>query len=371
LSAGLSIAAGAAPGAAAGAAALALAPALAGFILLPRIGRPGADAILILAWLVSAVFLTAGAGGAQSSLAAALLIAPALAAALRPAWALPMGLAAALCFALASWLARFAEPAPLGSFPLLLTIASIAFAAALIAIRGGNESGRAASAIEQRVAEVSHELRTPLTHIIGFSEMIERQIFGEVGARYVEYAGLIRKSGNHLLGLVNDLLDASKIEAGKYELDFSVFDARAIIEEVVRLSADSADRKSIGLSADMPDTPLMVRADDRALRRMLFNTVGNGIKFTPDGGRVAVRAATADGALVIETIDDGPGIPVEERAMLGRAYERGSGGARAEGAGLGLALTRALARLHGGSLSFHDAPGGGALVRITLPVLTN
>jgi signal transduction histidine kinase len=102
---------------------------------------------------------------------------------------------------------------------------------------------------------------------------------------------------------------------------------------------------------------------------MLINTIGNAIKFTPDGGRVMVSAGASDGALVLDTIDNGPGIPEAERERLGQAYERGSGGARAEGTGLGLSLVRALAALHGGSLSFHDAPEGGALVRITMPVL--
>jgi cell cycle sensor histidine kinase DivJ len=223
--------------------------------------------------------------------------------------------------------------------------------------------------VGQRIAEVSHELRTPLTHILGFSEMIEREIFGPAGERYVEYAGLIRKSGNHLLSLVNDLLDLSRLEAGRYDLDAEDFDARSIVEEVVRLSADAAVKKTIALGMVTPEQPLQVRADARALRRMLINTLGNALKFTPEGGRVMVTARAEGGALVLETIDNGPGIPEAERATLGTAYERGSGGARAEGTGLGLALVRALAALHSGSLSFHDAPGGGALVRVTLPVL--
>ncbi|MEQ1493895.1 MAG: HAMP domain-containing sensor histidine kinase, partial [Terricaulis sp.] len=210
-----------------------------------------------------------------------------------------------------------------------------------------------------------------LTHILGFSEMIERQIFGEVGARYVEYAGLIRKSGTHLLGLVNDLLDLSRIDAGKFDLALGTFDARVVIEDVVRVSVDSAEKKQIALGMLTPDAPLSVHADDRAVKRMLINTVSNAIKFTPEGGRVMVQASEVNGVLQLDTIDNGPGIPEAERAILGQAYERGSGGARAEGTGLGLSLVRALAALHGGTLSFHEAPGGGALVRITLPVLAN
>ena len=139
----------------------------------------------------------------------------------------------------------------------------------------------------------------------------------------------------------------------------------------MRLSNVDAEKKQIALGMITPEAPLMVRADQRALKRMLINTAGNAIKFTPEGGRVFVTAARGDGALVLETIDNGPGIPEAEREKLGVAYERGSGGARAEGTGLGLSLVRALAGLHGGALSFHDAQEGGALVRISLPVLAD
>lgn len=291
-----------------------------------------------------------------------------MAVALGRPWAPEAGAAAVLGYALAALLARFDTSASMGPFAEIMTAVSIAFAAGVMAL-GRRAQGREA-AMGQRIAEVSHELRTPLTHILGFSEMIERKVFGDISDRYVEYAGLIRKSGTHLLGLVNDLLDLSRIEAGRYELDMRTFDVRNVVEEITRLSVDSAEKKQIAFGMSTPETPLMVRADDRAVKRMLINTVGNAIKFTPEGGQVFVTAAAVDGALVIETSDTGPGIPEEEREKLGHAYERGSGGARAEGTGLGLSLVRALAGLHGGTLSFHDAPGGGALVRITLPVLS-
>jgi signal transduction histidine kinase len=347
---------------------LALAPALTGFILLPWCGQRWGALSLILAWLVATAGLVAGTGGAGSSLAASLVIAPALALTLGR-WTRIAGLGAVLGYLAAAWLAPMDVGSKLGPLPALLTLLSLALAVWLVGFgrRGENRE----QAMSRRVAEVSHELRTPLTHILGFSEMIERQIFGEVGARYVEYAGLIRKSGAHLLGLVNDLLDLSRIDAGKFELQFGVFDMRVVIEDIVRLSVDSAEKKQIALGMLTPETPLNVRADDRAVKRMLINTVGNAIKFTPEGGKVIVQAAAANGALQIDTIDNGPGIPADVRETLGNAYERGSGGARAEGTGLGLSLVRALAELHGGGLSFHDAPGGGALVRITLPVLAD
>ena len=350
----------------AGATALATAPAFAGFVLAPRFGHAVADAGWLAVWLTALTGLIAGTGGAASPLVASLLIVPALALALERPWAPEAGAAAVLAYALAAFVAQF-ERYSVGPYAELMTVAAIAFAAAVMAISRRAPQGEAA--MGQRIAEVSHELRTPLNHILGFAEMIERQIFGEIGARYVEYAALIRTSGTHLLGLVNDLLDLSRIEAGRYELELETIDVRSIVDEVVRLSADAAQKKNIELGMVTPEAPLMVHADARSIRRMLINTLGNAVKFTPDGGRVIVRARAEGGVLLLETIDNGPGIPEAERARLGVAYERGSGGARAEGTGLGLSLVRALAALHGGALSFHDAPGGGALVRIAMPVL--
>lgn len=359
---------GAERAASAGATALTLAPALAGLIVFPQLGRTWTDAGLIGAWLLTAIGLAAGTGGALSPLASAFAIPPAMALALGRRWAPEAGAAAVLGYAAAAVLAGGAPDDALGPLPEILSVVSLAFAAGLMALGQRGHAPLREQAMSRRVAEVSHELRTPLTHILGFSEMIERQIFGEIGARYVEYAGLIRKSGAHLLGLVNDLLDLSRIEAGRYDLVRETFDVRAVVEDVVRFSADAAERKQIALGMVTPEAPLMADADARAVTRMLINTVGNAIKFTPEGGRVMVSASAVEGMLVLDTSDTGPGIPEAERELLGRAYERGSGGARAEGTGLGLALVRALAELHGGSLSFHDAPGGGALVRIALPL---
>ncbi len=355
----------------AGAVALAVAPALAGFILLPHLGRLPVDVSFIVIWLISGVGLTAGSGGASSPLVASLIIAPAMCLALGRRWAPEAGAAAALGFAAAAAFASFATKGLLAGFAEAMAVVSIAFTAGLMAIAQRAPAEARDTEMGQRIAEVSHELRTPLNHILGFSEMIERQIFGEVGPRYVEYAGLIRKSGTHLLGLVNDLLDLSKIEAGRFELEREIFDVRAVVEDVVRLCADSAEKKRIALGMVTPEQALNVNADARALKRMLINTLSNAIKFTPEEGRVIVSAQARDGALVLETIDNGPGIPEAERETLGRPYERGSGGARAEGTGLGLSLVRAMAALHGGALSFHEAPGGGALVRVTLPVLAD
>lgn len=352
------------------AAALAIAPALTGFILLPRLGERWIAAGFVAVWLVSACGLVAGSGGVASPLAVSFLIAPAMALALGRKWAPEAGAGAVIGYAIAAAIAQMFPMTPgANPYPELLSVVAVAFAAGLMAVGQYAPPPAREQAMSARVAEVSHELRTPLTHILGFSEMIERQIFGELSARYIEYAGLIRRSGTHLLGLVNDLLDLSKIDAGKFELELGDFDARVVVEDVVRQFAVSAEKKQIAVGMLTPEAPLNVRADDRALKRMLINTLGNAIKFTPEGGRVMVIAAARDGALVLETSDSGPGIPEAERAHLGEAYARGSTGAVVEGTGLGLSLVRALAGLHGGTLSFHDAPEGGALVRVTLPVL--
>ncbi|UPT61575.1 MAG: HAMP domain-containing histidine kinase [Hyphomonadaceae bacterium JAD_PAG50586_4] len=353
----------------AAASALALAPSFTGFMLLPRLGSRWGALSFICVWLLTAIGLISGTGGASSPLSVLLLAAPAAALALARPWALEAGAGAVLGFALAAFLSGMELRAELGVFPGALAVVATALVVGLMALSRETPAPARTQAMGERIAEVSHELRTPLTHILGFSEMIERQIFGELSERYVEYAGLIRKSGAHLLGLVNDLLDLSRIDAGRYEIETGDFDVRSVVEEVVRLSIDGAEKKQIELGMVTPDAPLLVHADARAVKRMLINTIGNAIKFTPEGGRVMVIAEARDSALVLDTIDNGPGIPEEDREKLGQAYERGSGGARAEGTGLGLALVRALATLHRGALSFHDAPGGGALVRVTLPVL--
>jgi len=362
---------GAERGAIAGAAALALAPSFLGFVLLPRLGRLWDDAAFIAAWNISAIGLVAGTGGAFSPLTVSFLAPIALCAFLgtRRLWLTAM--VAPGAYGIAALLAATAPQMQLGPWAPLMGAATLALSGALITLRplASIAPSQRRRASPERVAALSHELRTPLTHILGFAEMIQSKIFGPIDERYVEYAGLIRASGGHLLDLVNGLLDLSKIDAGRYELEYETFDAREIAHEVMRISAGSAEPKRITLTEDAPDERLMVRADVRALRQMLTNTVGNAIKFTPEGGRVRLSLRSADEGIIIDTADNGPGIREEDRARLGAAYARGAGVANVEGTGLGLALVRALVRLHGGALSFHEAPEGGALVRITLPVL--
>lgn len=351
------------------AAALATVPALVCFALAPRLRGREAYAIVAV-WLGAAAGLVGMSGGAGSPLLVLLAAGPLLALALFRDALWPSVSAAALAAALAIILARAFDAGSLGVFPQALAIAGVVLLIGL-AMLGRSTTAHGVNSVSHSIAEVSHELRTPLTHILGFSEMIERQIFGPIGDRYVEYAGLIRSSGTHLLEMVNDLLDLSRIDAGRYDLKLEVFDARTLVEEIVRQFSLSAEKKSIALGMTTPEAPLKVRADERALKRILINTVGNAIKFTPEGGRVIVSAVSRSGAVEFDTIDNGPGIPESERARLGGAYERGASGESAEGTGLGLSLVQALAGLHGGSLHFEEAPGGGALVRVKLPILAD
>ncbi|MBI3438894.1 MAG: HAMP domain-containing histidine kinase [Proteobacteria bacterium] len=347
--------------------AVSAAPALATFVVLPALNTGVGAAVVLSAWLVSVAALVAATGGAASSLTVGFVVVVAQSVALN-VWVAEAGVAVVAAYAAAS--AAAAGHAALGddfsAWAPMMVVAYLALAAAMLA---GAAGGVSRAMVEQRLAEVAHELRTPLTHILGFSEMIERQVFGPLQERYVEYAGLIRVSGAHLLSLSNDMLDLSRIDAGRYPLTLERFDVREVVTEVIGVSAVSAQSKGVALAATLPDDALPVLADRRAIVRILINAVGNAIKFTPEGGRIEVRALARDRALLLETIDNGPGISTAEKARLGQAFERGASGLGVEGAGLGLSLVRALAALHHGRLSFDDAPGGGAIVRVTLPVL--
>jgi signal transduction histidine kinase len=290
--------------------------------------------------------------------------------------------------AAAALVARSGHSFALGALPAVLGVTALGFSGALVAahpVRRANSaaapapvvapapnaaSGTAAEEMAARgVAELSHELRTPLTHIIGFAEMMERQVFGPLNDRYREYAGVIRTSGAHLLGLVNDMLDLSRLEEGARKLEMAHFDARDIAREVIASAKPGADQKGVRLMLEAPGAPLLVHADARALRQILLNTVSNAVKFSPTGGQARLSLRADGGALIVETADSGPGIPPEERERLGGRFVRAASAAGVEGAGLGLAIVKGLAQLHGGSLRFEEAPEGGALVVVSLPVL--
>jgi signal transduction histidine kinase len=237
------------------------------------------------------------------------------------------------------------------------------------------EAGRERAEAEARakarfLANMSHELRTPLNAIMGFSDIMRTRLFGELPPRYEEYAQLIHESGQHLLDLINDVLDVTKIEADKYVLSTETFDVREVANAALRILRQQADDAGLKLRGVLPAEPLMVRADRRAIKQMVLNLVSNALKFTPSGGAVTVNFSEGAGALDIVVSDTGVGIAPEDLARLGRPFEQaGDADDRAKGTGLGLSLVRAFARLHGGDMSIESRLGEGTAVTVRLPVL--
>ncbi|HJV40387.1 HAMP domain-containing sensor histidine kinase [Caulobacter sp.] len=220
------------------------------------------------------------------------------------------------------------------------------------------------------LANMSHELRTPLNAIMGFSDIMRARMFGPLSDRYAEYAELIHESGGHLLDLINDVLDMSKIEAERFELQRGVFDAREAVQAAMRLLRVQADTAGVQLRGVLPSGELEVDADRRALKQIVLNLVSNALKFTPRGGQVTVTVDGYDGVLEIVVADTGVGISPEDLERLGRPYEQAGGAEqRARGTGLGLSLVRAFAKLHGGEMAIESRLGAGTTVSVRLPVL--
>jgi signal transduction histidine kinase len=222
------------------------------------------------------------------------------------------------------------------------------------------------------LATMSHELRTPLNAIIGFSELMQAQFYGpHSDPRYREYSGLIESAGRHLLSLINDVLDMSKIEAGKFELYRQKLDAREIVRDCVELMHERAAQGGVSLTEDVPGRPLWINADKRAMKQILLNLLSNAIKFTPRNGRVVVRAKRADGKLFLSVEDSGIGIAADQLGRLGNPFVqvRTSAGASHEGTGLGLALVRALAEIHEGALKMESIRGRGTTATVIVPAI--
>jgi cell cycle sensor histidine kinase DivJ len=233
------------------------------------------------------------------------------------------------------------------------------------------EAAEAQNAGKSRfLANMSHELRTPLNAIMGFSDIMRQRLFGPLGDRYVEYAELIHESGSHLLELINDVLDMSKIEAERYELHLEQFDARDAVQAVLRLMRGQAERNGVALRAVLPVEPLPAEADRRAVKQIALNLVSNAIKFTPRGGSVTVTVQGAGNVLELVVADTGVGIAPDDLERLGTPFEQaGDAEQRAAGSGLGLSLVQAFAKLHGGDMSVESALGEGATVTVRMPVL--
>jgi cell cycle sensor histidine kinase DivJ len=227
----------------------------------------------------------------------------------------------------------------------------------------------ASRAKSQFLANMSHELRTPLNAIIGFSEMMTREMFGSMGPRYQEYSRLIHESGAHLLELINSVLDMSKIEAGKFELAEELFDLEETAQSAVRFLNIPAERAGVGLNLAVAPGARLIFADRRAIKQILVNLLSNGVKYTPAGGEVTVTARAVGSAVEIVVRDTGTGISRSDLKRLGKPFEQVENAeTRAkEGTGLGLALVKSLAQMHGGTALLESALGEGTTVTVQLP----
>ena len=219
------------------------------------------------------------------------------------------------------------------------------------------------------LANMSHELRTPLNAIIGFSEVLAEKMFGDVNDKQAEYLHDILESGRHLLSLINDILDLSKIEAGRMELELSEFDLPQAIQNALMLVRERALRRGIALHHAIDDGVGAIRADERKVKQVLLNLLSNAIKFTPEGGRIEVRAASTDGVVEVSVADTGIGIaPEDQEAVFEEFRQVGAADKKAEGTGLGLALSRKFIELHGGQIRVTSQVGAGSTFTFTLPV---
>jgi signal transduction histidine kinase len=218
---------------------------------------------------------------------------------------------------------------------------------------------------------MSHELRTPLSAIIGFAEMIEHQSMGPIGnAKYQDYATDIRLSGQHLLGIINDILDLSKVESGKETLHETVVAAEDVVAGVRVLLEGRPQEAGVRLVFECPGDLPALKADKRRLTQILVNLLANALKFTPEGGTVSLRCWASEGSgFVFQVIDDGIGMAREEIPVALAVFGQvgGSEAEKAKGTGLGLPLAKALAELHGGTLDLQSEPGRGTTVTLRLP----
>ncbi len=223
------------------------------------------------------------------------------------------------------------------------------------------------------LANISHELRTPLNAVIGFSEVMKNGLFGPVGnQKYVEYARDIHESGKHLLEVINDVLDMSKIEAGRINLDIKALDAGEIIEDSIRIMAPAAQERSIDVKRNGLKQ-LKLRADKRALKQILLNLLSNAVKFTPQEGKVTIRLSKAKGCAKITIADTGIGIPASEIGKLGRPFEQVENQLTKtrKGSGLGLAISKSLVEMHGGKFEMESSVSEGTKVICYLPLKPN
>jgi signal transduction histidine kinase len=218
------------------------------------------------------------------------------------------------------------------------------------------------------LANMSHELRTPLNAIIGFSQVLREQMFGELNEKQEEYLDDILSSGTHLLSLINDVLDLSKVEAGQVELNVAPFSLQDTLERGVVMVRERATTDGIHVALAASPEVDVVEGDERRIKQVIFNLLSNAVKFTPPGGTINVNATRVDGAVQISVADTGPGIAPEDRDRIFEEFQQAAAGAQErEGTGLGLALSKRLVELHGGRIWVDSELGAGSTFVFTLP----
>lgn len=220
------------------------------------------------------------------------------------------------------------------------------------------------------LANISHELRTPLNAIIGFSEIMQSGMFGDLGSpKYNEYCRDIHDSGSYLLGVINDVLDMSRLEAGRMPFSIERLDLNELVEESIRVVSGQAHGGTLNVDLRM-DEPVALEADRRSVKQILINVLSNAVKFSPNGARIRVRARVLDGTVALSIQDSGYGIPKDAIAKLGRPFEQVQNQFTKshKGSGLGLAITRSLTERHGGAMRIWSREGRGTIVAIRLPL---
>jgi signal transduction histidine kinase len=222
------------------------------------------------------------------------------------------------------------------------------------------------------LANMSHELRTPLNAIIGFADVLGERMFGDLNERQADYLQDIRSSGKHLLALINDILDLSKVEAGRMELTLAEFSLEDALSNGMTMIRERATLHRIALELQI-DGVEVITADERKVNQIVFNLLSNAVKFTPDGGTITVTAGREDGQAHVSVRDTGVGIAVEDRERVFEEFRQARGGSAAavEGTGLGLSLTKALVELHHGRIWLESELGRGSTFNFTLPLRQN
>jgi signal transduction histidine kinase len=218
------------------------------------------------------------------------------------------------------------------------------------------------------LANMSHELRTPLNAIIGFSQVLRQRLFGEINEKQDEYLDDILSSGNHLLSLINDVLDLSKVEAGQVELEVAPFSLREVLERGVVMVRERAVNNGVHLSLELAPDVDVLRGDERRLRQVVFNLLSNAVKFTPAGGSVNVSTARVEHEVYVSVTDTGPGIALADQERIFDEFQQTDVGVQhGEGTGLGLALSKRLVELHGGRIWVESALGRGSSFVVAMP----